>query len=134
MGRISSLSSWDVSELSSPSPGSPQSPSQHLVPKGARKSNQSILKEISPENSLEGLMLKLKHQYFGHLMGRADSLDNFHSFHNILQMRCLLNSATVHSSCLSPTSSPQCGLGSMLRAPTSSPVFLEEALLTPYSC
>ena len=40
----------------------------------ARRSNQSILKEISPEYSLEGLMLKLELQYFGHLMGRADSL------------------------------------------------------------
>ena len=40
----------------------------------ARRSNQSILKEISPECSLEGLMLKLKLQYFGHLMRRADSL------------------------------------------------------------
>ena len=40
----------------------------------ARKSNQSILKEISPEYSLEGLMLKLKLQYFGHLMQRTDSL------------------------------------------------------------
>ena len=39
-----------------------------------RRSNQSILKEISPEYSLEGLMLKLKLQYFGHLMGRTDSL------------------------------------------------------------
>ena len=39
------------------------------------RSNQSILKEISPEYSLEGLMLKLKHQYFGHLMRRADSLE-----------------------------------------------------------
>ena len=38
-------------------------------------SNQSILKEINPEYSLEGLMLKLKLQYFGHLMGRADSLE-----------------------------------------------------------
>ena len=45
------------------------------VPWTARKSNQSILKEISPEYSLEGLMLKLKFQYFGHLMQRADSLD-----------------------------------------------------------
>jgi len=43
--------------------------------KTTRKSNQSILKEISPEYSLEGLMLKLKLQYFGHLMGRADSLE-----------------------------------------------------------
>ena len=41
----------------------------------ARKSNQSILKEISPEYSLEGLMLKLKLQYFGHLMQRTDSLE-----------------------------------------------------------
>ena len=45
------------------------------VPWTARKSNQSILKEISPEYSLEGLMLKLKLQYFGHLMWRADSLE-----------------------------------------------------------
>ena len=45
------------------------------VPWTARRSNQSILKEISPENSLEGLMLKLKFQYFGHLMGRTDSLE-----------------------------------------------------------
>ena len=44
------------------------------IPWTARRSNQSILKEISPENSLEGLMLKLKLQYFGHLMGRTDSL------------------------------------------------------------
>ena len=45
------------------------------VPCTARRSNQSILKEISPEYSLEGLMLKLKLQYFGHLMRRADSLE-----------------------------------------------------------
>ena len=45
------------------------------VPWTARRCNQSILKEISPGCSLEGLMLKLKLQYFGHLMGRADSLD-----------------------------------------------------------
>ena len=44
------------------------------VPWTARRSNQSILKEISPEYSLEGLLLKLKLQYFGHLIGRADSL------------------------------------------------------------
>ena len=44
------------------------------VPWTARRSNQSILKEISPEYSLEGLMLKLKLQYFGHLMQRVDSL------------------------------------------------------------
>ena len=45
------------------------------VPWTAMKSNQSILKEISPEYSLEGLMLKLKLQYFGHLMQRTDSLE-----------------------------------------------------------
>ena len=45
------------------------------VPWTARRSNQSILKEICPEYSLEGLMLKLKLQYFGHLMRRADSLE-----------------------------------------------------------
>ena len=45
------------------------------VPRTKRKSNQAILKEISPEYSLEGLTLKLKHQYFGHLMQRADSLE-----------------------------------------------------------
>ena len=46
------------------------------VPWTARRSNQSILKEINPEYSLEGLMLNLKLQYFGHLMQRADSLEN----------------------------------------------------------
>ena len=51
------------------------------VPWTARRSNQSILKEISPEYSLEGLMLKLKLQYFGHLMPRADS------FEKILMLR-----------------------------------------------
>jgi len=45
------------------------------VPWTVRRSNQSILKEISPEYSLEGLMLKLKLQYFGHLMRRVDSLE-----------------------------------------------------------
>ena len=45
------------------------------VPWTARRSNQSILKEISPEYSLERLMLKMKRQYFGHLMGRADSME-----------------------------------------------------------
>ena len=45
------------------------------VPWTARKSNQSILKEISPKYSLEGLMLKLRLQYFGHLMQRTDSLE-----------------------------------------------------------
>ena len=46
-----------------------------IVPWTARRSNLSILKEISPEYSLEGLMLKLKLQYFDHLMGRADSFE-----------------------------------------------------------
>ena len=46
------------------------------VPLTARRSNQSILKEISPEHSLEGLTLKLKFQYFGHLMQRTDLFEN----------------------------------------------------------
>ena len=46
------------------------------VPWTARRSNQSIVKDISPGCSLEGLMLKLKLQYFGHLMRRVDSLEN----------------------------------------------------------
>ena len=46
-----------------------------IVPWTARRSNQSILKEISPGCSLEGMLLKLKLQYFGHLMGRVDSLE-----------------------------------------------------------
>ena len=46
------------------------------VPWTARRSNQSILKEISPDYSLEGLVLKLKLQYFGHLMRRVDSLED----------------------------------------------------------
>ena len=45
------------------------------VPWKARRSNQSILKEINPDYSLEGLMLKIKLQYFGHVMQRADSLE-----------------------------------------------------------
>ena len=45
------------------------------IPWTARRSNQSILKEISPEYSLEGLILNLKRQYFSHLMGRTDSLE-----------------------------------------------------------
>ena len=45
------------------------------IPWTTRRSNKSILKEINPEYSLEGLMLKLKLQYFGHLMQRADSLE-----------------------------------------------------------
>ena len=45
------------------------------APRTARRSNESILKEISPGCSLEGMMLKLKFQYFGHLMLRADSLE-----------------------------------------------------------
>ena len=53
------------------------------VPWTARRSNQSILKEISPEYSLEGLMLKLKPQYFGHLMQRADSFEKILMLGNI---------------------------------------------------
>ena len=53
------------------------------VPWTARRSNQSILKEINPEYSLEGLMLKLKFQYFGHLMQRADSLEKTLMLSNI---------------------------------------------------
>ena len=49
--------------------------SRLFVPWTARRSNQSILKEINPGISLEGMMLKLKLQYFGHLMGRVDSLE-----------------------------------------------------------
>ena len=49
------------------------------VPWTARRSNQSILKEISPRISLEGMMLKLKLQYFGHLVGRVDSLEKIHA-------------------------------------------------------
>ena len=57
------------------------------VPWTARRSNQSILKEISPEYSLEGLMLKLKLQYFGHLMQRVDSLEKTLMLGGILGMR-----------------------------------------------
>ena len=53
------------------------------VPWTARKSNQSILKEMSPEYSLEGLMLKLKVQSFGHLLQRTDSLDKILMLGNI---------------------------------------------------
>ena len=57
------------------------------VPWTARRSNQSILKEISPEYSLEGLMLKLKLQYFGHLMQRTDSMEKTLMLGNIEAMR-----------------------------------------------
>ena len=53
------------------------------VPWTARRSNQSILKEISPEYSLEGLMLKLQLQYFGHLMQRSDSFEKTLMLENI---------------------------------------------------
>ena len=67
----------------------------------ARRTNQSILKEINPEYSLEGLLLKLKLQYFGHLMRRADSLEKTLMLGNIegkrrrgqQRMRCLDNIA-----------------------------------------
>ena len=57
------------------------------VPWTARRSNQSILKEVSPEHSLEGLMLKLKLQYFGHLMQRADSFEKILMLGKIEGMR-----------------------------------------------
>ena len=57
------------------------------VPWAARRSNQSILKEISPEYLLEGLMLKLKFQYFGHLMGRTDSLEKMPMLRKIKSRR-----------------------------------------------
>ena len=53
------------------------------VPWTARSSNQSVPKEINPEYSLEGLMLKLKFQYFGHLMPRVDSLEKTLMIENI---------------------------------------------------
>ena len=55
------------------------------VPQTARRSNQSILKEINPEYSLEGLMLKLKLQYFGHLMQRANSLEKTETWNELRQ-------------------------------------------------
>ena len=57
------------------------------VPWTARRSNESILKKISPEYSLEGLMLKLKLQYFGHLMRRTDSLEKILMLGKIEGMR-----------------------------------------------
>ena len=57
------------------------------VPWKARRSNQSILKETNPEYSLERLMLKLKLQYFGHLMGRVDSLEKTLMLGNIERRR-----------------------------------------------
>ena len=57
------------------------------VPQTARRYNQSILKEVNPKCSLEGLMLKLKLQYFGHLMGRADSLEKTLMLGNIDRKR-----------------------------------------------
>ena len=54
-----------------------------IVPWTARRSNQSILKEINPEYSLEGLMLKVKRQYFGHLIQRADSFEKTPMLGNI---------------------------------------------------
>ena len=57
------------------------------VPQTARRYNQSILKQVNPKCSLEGLMLKLKLQYFGHLMGRADSLEKTLMLGNIDRKR-----------------------------------------------
>ena len=66
------------------------------IPWTARKSSQSILKEINPEYSLEGLMLKLKLQYFGHLMQSTDSLENSQEDKRVTEdvlvgWHCLLN-------------------------------------------
>ena len=55
------------------------------VPRTARRSNQSILREIDPEYSMEGLMLKLKLQYFGHLIQRANALEKTPMLGKILQ-------------------------------------------------
>ena len=65
------------------------------VPWTARRSNQSILKEISPEYSLEGLMLRLKLQYFGHMMRRADSFVKTLMLGNIEGRRRLLDGITT---------------------------------------
>ena len=65
------------------------------VPWSARRSNQSILKEISPEYSLEGLMLRLKLQYFGHMMQRADSFVKTLMLGNIEGRRRLLDGITA---------------------------------------
>ena len=64
------------------------------VPWTARRSNQSILKEISPEYSLEGLILKLKLQYFGHVMGRTDSFEKTLMLGNIEGRRTMENEMT----------------------------------------
>ena len=66
---------WEVSVLLKPHESSIRKKIIAGVPWTARRSNQSILKEINPEFSLEGLMLKLKLQYFGHLMWKANSLE-----------------------------------------------------------
>ena len=60
------------------------------VPSTARRSNQSILKEINPGISLEGMMLKLKLQYFGHLMRRVDSLEKTLMDMNLSELRELV--------------------------------------------
>ena len=65
------------------------------VPWTARRSNQSILKEINPEYSLEGLMLKLKLQYFGHLMQRTDSLEKILMLGKIEGRRGMTEDETV---------------------------------------
>ena len=66
------------------------------VPWTARRSNQSILKEISPGFSLEGLMLKLKLQYFGHLMRRADSFEKTLILGKILGFKITADSDCSH--------------------------------------
>ena len=66
------------------------------VPWAARRSNQSILKEISPGCSLEGLMLKLKLQFFGHLMRRVDSLEKTLMSNSCDPLGCSLPGSSVH--------------------------------------
>ena len=65
------------------------------VPWTARRANQSILKEINPEYSLEGLMLKLKLQYFGHLMRRAESLEKTDAEKDCRQEKGMIEDETV---------------------------------------
>ena len=94
----------------------PATASQGLrVPWTARRSNQSILKEISPGCSLEGMMLKLKLQYFGHLMRRVDALEN---------IRDLIFLSRAGASCHAAVTSvsPQEGEQPLLESLASSPV------------
>ena len=69
------------------------------VPWTARRPNQSILKEISPGYSLKGLMLKLKRQYFGHLMQRTDSLGNILKLRKIVRGRKVTTAMKLKDTC-----------------------------------